>query len=186
MELDLSARQRLRGVLWPVHADHMLAIVGEAPGPNTRSDCPFYPSPPTSAAGRFLSCIGWSRSEYLLTFARINLLSEYPGKRFPVSLARSCVPAAVSLLHPRPMLLMGRGVARAFKLDYLEPLTWLRVPLKDVSNADVSARVAIVPHPSGRNRWYNDQENCARLRRFIYEARAECQNLSSVAACARQ
>ena len=73
---DLSVRQRVRGVLCPVHPDHPIAIVGEAPGPRTRADCPFYPYPPTSAAGRLLAYLGWSRSRYLLTFARMNILSE--------------------------------------------------------------------------------------------------------------
>jgi hypothetical protein len=164
---DLSSRQRLRGVLCPVHPDHKLALVGEAPGPRTRADCPFYPYPPSSAAGRLLDYLGWSRSKYLLTFARMNLLSEWPGPSFPVWRARECVPNVVEALHPRPMLLMGRGVAAAFGLGALRPLELVRVTLPRRDQGQVLARVAIVPHTSGRNLWYNDPAHRAAVRTFV-------------------
>jgi hypothetical protein len=164
---DLSFRQRVRGVLCPVHPDHKLALVGEAPGPRTRADCPFYPYPPNSAAGRLLAILGWTRSKYLLTFARINLLSEWPGPSFPVAKARECVPLVVSTMHPRPMLLMGKGVAAAFGVSELAPLTLYTVPLPHEELGTVFARIAIVPHTSGRNLWYNDPANRDAVREFI-------------------
>lgn len=164
---ELSVRQRVRGVLCPVHPDHPLAIVGEAPGPRTRADCPFYPYPPSSAAGRLLAYLGWSRSRYLLTFARMNLLDEWPGPRFPVVEARECVPKIVAALHPRPMLLMGRGVAQAFGVGVLPPLELAHVRLPHAECGHVDAQVAIVPHTSGRNLWYNDPVNQAALRAFV-------------------
>jgi hypothetical protein len=164
---DLSKGERLRGILCPVHLDHKLALVGEAPGPRTRADCPFYPYPPTSAAGRLLAYLGWTRSKYLLTFARMNLLSEWPGPSFPVARARECVPDVVAALHPRPLLLMGRGVAAAFRASHLPPcvLVPLEVPHRD--RGTVVARVAVVPHTSGRNLWYNEKGHQRLVRDFI-------------------
>jgi len=167
MRDDMSVRERLRGSICTVHVDHPIAIVGEAPGPRTRADMPFYPYPPNSAAGRLLRYLGWSRSRYLLTFARRNLLDEWPGPTFPVAKARHCVPHLVSGLHPRPMLLMGKGVSAAFGVTGLDPLqlTTVRVPHADLGHVD--AQVAIVPHTSGRNLWYNDPTNQRAVREFV-------------------
>jgi hypothetical protein len=164
---DLSVRQRARGVLCPVHPDHRLALVGEAPGPRTRADCPFYPYPPNSAAGRLLALLGWSRSQYLLTFARMNLLSEWPGPSFPVAKAKECVPHVVAALHPRPMLLMGKGVAAAFGVPALPACVLVERHVPHSELGTVLARVAIVPHTSGRNLWYNDPSNRVKVREFI-------------------
>jgi hypothetical protein len=164
---DVSTRQRLHGTICPVHPDHRLALVGEAPGPRTRADCPFYPYPPGSAAGRLLEYLEWPRCKYLLTFARMNLLSEWPGTSFPVARARECVPHVVSALWPRPMLLMGRGVAAAFGVSLLDPLVLSEVTLPCEGRANVLARVAVVPHTSGRNLWYNERANRAAVRDFV-------------------
>lgn len=167
MRDDRSVRERLRGSICTVHQDHPIAIIGEAPGPRTRADMPFYPYPPSSAAGRLLSYLGWERSRYLLTFARRNLLDEWPGPTFPVAKARECVPHVVAALHPRPLLLMGKGVSAAFGVTGLPPLqlAMVRVPHAELDHVD--AQVAIVPHTSGRNLWYNDPSNRAAVREFI-------------------
>lgn len=159
---NVSQLQRLRGTVCTVHPDHLLALVGEAPGPRTRCDLPFYPYPPTSAAGRLRAILGWSRSEYLLTFARRNLIQDYPGPHFPIATARLCVPGLVASLHPRPMLLMGRGVATAFGVAELPPLT-----LATRVVAGWTCTLAVVPHTSGRNLWYNDPRNREAVRDFI-------------------
>jgi hypothetical protein len=165
--VDLSVNERLHGIMCPVHLDHKLALVGEAPGPRTRADCPFYPYPRTSAAGRLLALLGWSRSKYLLTFARMNLLSEWPGDSFPIARARECVPHIVAALHPRPMLLMGKGVAAAFGVSALPPCVLVERRVPHIELGEVLAKVAVIPHTSGRNLWYNDPGNRNRVRDFI-------------------
>lgn len=166
-DIELSVQQRLRGVFCPVHPDHAIALVGEAPGPRTRGDCPFYPYPPNSAAGRLLSILGWSRRRYLLTFARMNLLNECPGRHFPVERARSCIPYVVADLHPRPLLLMGKGVANAFGVGHLPILELHQVTLPKHNDLPVPVKLALVPHTSGRNLWYNDAANREAVRVFI-------------------
>jgi hypothetical protein len=164
---DVSTRERLHGTICPVHRDHILALVREAPGPRTRADCPFYPYPRHSAAGRLLSYLEWTRSQYLLTFARMNLLTEWPGPSFPVARARDCVPKVVCYLYPRPMLLMGKGVAAAFGIHDLPPLVLREAALPHKERGVVLARVAIIPHTSGRNLWYNDPSNRIAVREFV-------------------
>jgi uracil-DNA glycosylase len=160
------------GSICPVHPTHKLALLGEAPGPNTRADLPFYPYPERSAAGRLLSILGWTRSEYLRTFARANVLDAYPGPTFPVVQGRIAAHAKARELAPRPILLMGKGVSASFMLPADTPiLTWVEKRLILTAPTPIDVRVAIVPHTSGRNLFYNDPANRDAVKRFIEEAR---------------
>lgn len=188
---DPSVSARLRGTTCPVHPDHAIGLLGEAPGPRTRGDLPLYPYPPNSAAGRLLTMLGWERRRYLLTFARANVLDEYPGPSFPGTSvrARAAAEAKLALLAPRPVLLMGKGVAASLCLRAdtpvlewreieipapLPPVTWRGPgPVSSEAVRPPRARVAIVPHPSGRNLWYNDPANRQRARDFVNELAGE-------------
>jgi hypothetical protein len=55
---------------------------------------------------------------------------------------------------------MGRGVAAAFGL---RP----QVPVLEWREAQPGRRLAVVPHPSGRNLWYNDPANRVAVRDFV-------------------
>jgi uracil-DNA glycosylase len=90
-----------------------------------------------------------------------NLLRRFPGKSgrikgdaFPMRRARRA--ARIRKLEG-VVLLIGRGVARAFDVD-APFLRWVR-------RGD--ARIAVVPHPSGVNLWWNSAENRRRARRFL-------------------
>lgn len=146
----------------PVHPSHRIALVGEAPGPNTNPDMPLYPAPERSAAGRLMTMLAWTRAEYLRTFARANMLREYPGASFPLGRARPLAEGVAQSLAPRPLLLMGRGVAMAFSFPHERVLEW-----EDYRLGDTYIRAAVVPHPSGRNRWYNNPHNVVAMRMFI-------------------
>jgi hypothetical protein len=118
----------------PVHPDHRLALVGEAPGPAWKGrdqlagreshHWALYPYPERSAAARLKDMMGLTRTEYLSTFARANLLGYYPGPVFPVRVARECAAALAQRLAPRPLCLLGQGVAQAFRFPSKELLTW--------------------------------------------------------------
>jgi uracil-DNA glycosylase len=65
--------------------------------------------------------------------------------------------------HCRPLpegavVLLGRQVATAYGYERLAPLIWHR---------RAGRRVAVLPHPSGRNRWWNDARNSARAALFL-------------------
>ena len=134
-------------------------LVGQAPGPNTDPLRPLYPASRSSTGGRLAQFMGLSPEEYLERFDRVNLLSEFPGKsgvedKFPLYQARVAAGAIRPLVRDRVVVLIGRGVARAWggEVATAEFLSWVTCP-------HFGTRLACVPHASGRNHWYNKSEN---------------------------
>lgn len=145
-------------------------LIGQAPGPNTDPRLPLFPVPSTSAGGRLAEMTGLGRAEYLKTFERVNLLPDFPGKTkkedmFPVARARFAAKIMKPFLAGRTVVLVGRGVSTAFGLDpSFEFHKWFTHPVKRrcaFARDSWHARVVIIPHPSGRSRWYNDDANRA-------------------------
>jgi len=110
--------------------------------------------------------MGLTPEEFVSTFDRINLINEFPGRwkrddKWPVADARVAASAVTPLLRGRTVIMVGRNVATAFgycsaSLGFLE---WQH-------NVLHSFRFAIIPHASGRNRWYNDPDNLEKTRAF--------------------
>lgn len=146
-------------------ASHMRSgkptIIGEAPSQNSDPARPFY-----GASGRTLAfwaglnggCIALSYAANLR-----NVLQRWPGvgnagekgSRFPMAKARR---AASRMKLEGVVILAGRRVAKAFGLGELEYFRW---------TTHRGATVAIIPHPSGCNRFYNDQANRIRAAKFL-------------------
>lgn len=137
------------------------AIVGEAP--SMRTSRPF-----AGRSGERLAELAGTSLEALRDRYRlVNLLGYWPGPNasgkgsaFPMQEAR---PAAATLRLASGSLLCGRRVAAAFGLARAPYLEWLSVD---------GRQVAVIPHPSGVCRWWNDPENVARARAFLREAAA--------------
>ncbi len=154
------------------HAQRPL-LIGQAPGPNTMPDLPLFPVPSTSAGGRLRAMIGITRGEYLKSFDRVNVFREFPGRhmnndKFPMAEARIRAEAMLPFLAGRVVVLAGRQVADAFKIkgDFF---TWQDVKARRVEHmkrCNGLAKVAIIPHPSGRNKFYNTRENQILARDF--------------------
>jgi uracil-DNA glycosylase len=134
-----------------------VAIVGEAP--SRTSARPF-----DGQSGRRLERLGVD----LDGVALYNVLDEWPGpahkgSRFRVPDAR---PAAAALLerlssHARVVVAGHRAAAAlGFRERYL---VWAPGP--------TGALWAVLPHPSGVNRWWNDPENADAARRFLAKLR---------------
>lgn len=74
-------------------------------------------------------------------------------------------------LAGRRALLLGRRVVSAFGLSELEPLDWKVIDCGRGAGwnraSSPTAQVAFLPHPSGRNRWYNEQRNTDAAREFL-------------------
>lgn len=134
-------------------------LIGQAPGPNTDPELPLYPTSKTSTGGRLQELMGISREEYLDLFDRINLLNEFPGRHRRD--AKIAAAAVRPLLHSRTVVLVGRNVAQSFGLD-ADFHDWMEWPLNECGMCLVS----VIPHPSGRNHWYNDKSNRLAARRF--------------------
>lgn len=141
-------------------------LIGQAPGPNTDAARPLWPQPLSSTGGRMALHMGLTPEQFVSTFDRINLLNEFPGRwkrddKFPQASARVAASAVRPLLARRKVILVGRNVAEAFGYcsNTLAFLQWERDMAHDF-------HFAIVPHASGRNRWYNDPENLEKTRAF--------------------
>lgn len=118
----------------------------------------------------------WVRHFELIT-RHANLLDAYPGvatgrdgSAFVREKARAAArEASQALVEAREaarlgyqaVLLAGTRVAAAFGLRGIEYFDW--------TNFAIGSRlpVAVVPHPSGVNRWWNEEENRLAAMRFL-------------------
>ncbi len=150
-------------------------LLGQAPGPNTDPDYPLFPAPRTSAGGRLCEMMGLTKAQYLLAFDRANLLPYFPGRTqarddsFPMAPARLAARVMRPLLRGRRVIMVGRRVAEAFRapeIEWFEPWELHCGPRHAVLGCPGTAVVHVIPHPSGRNHWYNSELNRARARRF--------------------
>lgn len=135
-------------------------IIGQAPGASGG------PEPLAGRCGQRLADLcGLSLEHYLARFERRNLLLAFPGKdgkgdAFPEEEARDAAIAIIGtgMMLNRRTVLLGQGVARAFGLSLSEcdNLRWY----------GVRSLIAVCPHPSGVNRWWNVRENTEAARVF--------------------
>lgn len=128
-----------------------VALVGEAPPvPGMR---PF-----DGPSGRMLDrWAGWPAGWRATRLVGLNLFHS-PVDRWSTSEARAAADAlwpVLALLDG--VLLAGARVARAFGLQGQPWLSWRAT----------DPAVAVVPHPSGRNRWWNAPEDRAAARLFL-------------------
>ena len=113
-----------------------------------------------------------SRADFLATFERVNLL-PFAGKdggkgdAFDASAARLAAGRLAPSLAGRRVVLVGLAVAKAFGLDEPPLLSW---------TVHRGMNVAVVPHPSGVNRWWNEPTNVAMAKAFLRELAAQAQD----------
>jgi hypothetical protein len=98
--------------------------------------------------------LGVSRQEYVTWAERTNLCEG----RWSVSAARQRWASLQSSVEGRDCVLLGRAVATAAGLPEASPLLWTDY---------CGGRVAMLPHPSGLNRWYNDPANMRMAESFM-------------------
>lgn len=138
-------------------------LIGEAPARTTVGARPF-----TGPTGRRLAELA-ALAELRDGFDAVNLLDRWPGRAgrkgsaFPLALARPAAEALLPRLRRRRVILVGRRVAAAFWLARLPYLTWAH---------EHGVALAVLPHPSGVCRWWNEPENVAAASAFLREAAA--------------
>lgn len=104
-----------------------------------------------------------TKVEYYRAFVRANLLDYWPGRSgkgsaFPMGEARSKANLVRPYLYSfTRIVLLGRRVATAFRLEKLDWYQWW--PAGD-------SQVAVAPHPSKVSRYWNDPENVAAAKEF--------------------
>jgi len=163
-----------------------ILFLGEAPNAATarRSDLWLLPddSGKQHTANRLLKYLGWSRAEYLLHTERDNLMhcpTWAPGKAWLPSYAAKRLARDRILEHPKcsAVVCLGARVARSFswvngarrpgvRRSLWPPITWgivkIPAPCLDADspwNLHLELPACWVPHPSGRNRWWNVATN---------------------------
>lgn len=127
-----------------------MTLIGEAPG--RTPGLPF-----DGRCGRFLERLTGVHPRSAFTCR--NVLDRFPGDAgggavFPLREARK---AASRIVLRGVVLLAGKRVAAAFgvRARYFAPVSVGR------------ATVYVIPHPSGRNRWWNSPENRAMAAAFL-------------------
>lgn len=154
-----------------------LIIVGESPG-KTAIPLGQEQMSLTEGAGRNLAEIaGWEWRDYLHWTIRRNLFYlPTPPEIWAPQVARF---SAMILLREWtgkgiPMIVLGSKVKEAFEAGTRETIpTYEFKTIGAVyetfgGEIDVSIRVAHVPHPSGRNRYWNTAHNRDQARLFLH------------------
>lgn len=148
---------------WPTRLDldwpsPRLAVLFLGQAPSSKTD----PEEPLSGQSgkRLAGLLGMSSGEYLDRVPRENLLKEWPGALsgdyggdgFDVPAGRAAAREILSReLAGIRVVAMGRCVAGALGLPSDQPFfKWAKLK---------GCEVAVAPHPSGNNQWWNDPEN---------------------------
>lgn len=148
--------------------DDRPVFIGQAP---SRHGDPTKPL--TGRPGRKLADLAsMTPMEFYLSTVRINLLSRYVGvsgngDAFPMIDARRGAIKMVAGLDGRVVVFVGRRVAEAFGCE--RPWFDWEEGRFSVGNLTMGCRRAVMPHPSGRNRFWNDSRNVQEARRFMSE-----------------
>lgn len=119
--------------------------------------------PTTGAGARLWKCSGYTLREYLDTFDRMNLLEE---PEWNDKEARSSSKAIKERLKGRRIIVLGSVVWTALSLPKLLPCDFY-VNVNDLTTW------YFVPHPSGKNIWYNDNKNREKVRELFQKFREE-------------
>ena len=136
-----------------------ILLIGQAPSYNGNPSAPLSYGP---TASKIIKLLGIHERRYFKRFDRINILDYWLGKfskgdKFPMREAKRTARIKSYVISGRRILFVGLATARAFGFDYA-PLRWRKF------NGGIAA---ILPHPSGVNKWWNDPANRKTARRFM-------------------
>jgi len=120
----------------------------------------------------------YQRSDYLRDFSRINL---YPSSTAPDGKGSAEMDTRmaewlyvyVAGTEAAHVVLLGNRVqaaaAKVFNLPRnLEPLEHYRESIRVQSGSRIGVSFWAIPHPSGRNRWYNETARRAEVGKLLY------------------
>ena len=116
--------------------------------------------------------LGTTQDRMLAGHDFANVLGRWPGRgiggdKFPMLEATVRAKAMWPLLEGRVVVLLGHNVARAFgqrKFAYFENYVVMR---PENPSSVLVPLMAVVPHPSGINRYWNTQENRDLAQKFL-------------------
>lgn len=127
---------------------------------NPLSDDPeydLYPYPEGCTGWRLWKMLpdGTPRTQYLEAFDRRNVLHSRAWDR---QAARQAGQKLLPELMGRVVVVLGSDVRAALGLPPAEPLLMSEYPIQ-AGGVEDDLRWVAFPHPSGRNRWFNDPGN---------------------------
>lgn len=146
-------------------------IIGQAPARGNDGKLPF--AGRSGARLAELAGVGHSGDDLPKVFDLVNLLPAYPGRKetkgdnFDRLAARDSAHSLRMKLMARPscyVLLMGRGVQRAFRLGECR---YLQIFDPGWQARDGRHNVVVFPHPSGISHWWNDSTNRAQAKAMM-------------------
>lgn len=130
-------------------------LVGEANPYGADPAFALYPAPVGCSGYRLaVNILGLSRAEYLARFDRVNVLD---GPRWSAPRARQAARIILATREPKRVVLLGQKVADAFEV---------RAPRFSVVR-QAGVRYAIIPHPSGLCRVWNEAHAVPRARAAV-------------------
>lgn len=126
---------------------------------NPQGNQPLDPFIPGSAGWRLWNMIhfrnGITPEQYLEHFERLNMLRD---REWNMQAAKAAAPDLWNYCRGRTVLLLGAQVVRALGMPESPWMVW---------QVRYGARWAVLPHPSGRNRWYNNPAQRERAGEFL-------------------
>jgi hypothetical protein len=143
-----------------------IIIIGEAPTPGNRQAGQALHPHLCASGRRLLDYSGWTLAEYLGRTDRRNLYPHPVDKSTPWNAAFARIAAQVdarSIPLGGTVILLGHRVAEAFGYVHASVLTGF-LPL---DGGLFGRHVAVVPHPSGRSRYWNNPANRDAARAFL-------------------
>lgn len=130
-----------------------------------------HPLPRHCAGGRLWRMLneatGIGMREYVEAFDRVNLVDG----SWRATAARERASQLRTWLVGRRAVLLGRQVQEAFRID-AAPLSEIAETVSVVPRFETV--FYCIPHPSGRNLWYNDHANREAAKAFLARVYLEC------------
>lgn len=171
---DMPLDEMLRRRAGPgSHPRLPVLLLGEDPGSRTHDNPRFalYPAP-QGCTGYRLYCLTpcESRAEYLDRYYRRNVYVRRPDKWSPAlaqARARDIVRTYVAESDVKFVVAVGARVRDALLPKGTDWLVGVGRTEEIRPRLRRYYEVAAIPHPSGRNRWYNEPGNEERVRAFF-------------------
>lgn len=117
---------------------------------------------PNSTGHKIVQWMGVTEQQFNDNFARVNLNPWHDPEEFSPGYCRAAAQNLYGLLYGRRVVLLGPAVAEAFGI--------MRHSYKYFhfqDHPDQHFLYAVMPHPSGLNRLYNDPAMVAQARQFL-------------------
>lgn len=154
-------------------------IVGIAPARAGDEGQPLSAIAPQSTGRKIADMLGMEPLAYMRAFDRVNVC-PFPQESTikPKEWTAAAENLAGSLLRGRRVILLGPNVAECFGMrrDLFRYCLWYESssPTKGIAGFRAGKMTlpfswAVLPHPSGRNRWYNEDKNKEEAIRFLRE-----------------